>query len=201
MIRHAVMTVAMLAVLASARPALADATPAASPSGGTTSSAGSNHPSVDPCALLTARDASSVIGAVNPTPRRPSPDECLWSAASLTNASGPVSQVLFTVDAAQQVKHGCHGLGCLSAVQSVTSMIPGASAFDNTLSTIGGTATMIQGLGQKAAWSNGILAVLQDQTIFKVQLSGTQSDLLDPSKQLAEKVLTNLQNSPATPQP
>jgi len=150
---------------------------------------------------LTARDASSVIGAVNPTPRRPSPDECLWSAASLTNASGPVSQVLFTVDVAQQAKHGCHGLGCLSAVQSVTSVIPGTSAFNNTLSTIGGTATTIQGLGQKAAWSNGILAVLQDQTIFKVQLSGTQSDLLDPSKQLAEKVLTNMQNNSSTPQP
>lgn len=75
------------------------------------------------------------------------------------------------------------------------------SSFNNTLSEIGGTATMIQGLGQRAGWSNGVLAVLQDQVIFKLKLSGTQSDMLDASELLAHEVLNNIQAKSATPQP
>ena len=159
-----------------------------------------NHMSVDPCALLTARDASSVVGAVNPTPQRPSANECLWSAASVANATGPVSQVLFTVDLAQEAKHGCHGLGCIGIVQSVTGMIPGMSSFNSTVSEIGGAATMIQGLGQRAAWSNGILAVLQDQVIFRLKLGGAQSEMLNASESIARNVLNNMHNKAATPQ-
>jgi hypothetical protein len=178
--------------------ASASPSPSASPS--SVPSSGS-HPAIDPCALLTARDASSVVGAVNPTPQRPSANECLWSAAVATNTTGPVSQVLFTADAAQQAKHGCHGFGCLSIVQSVTEMIPGMSSFNSTLNQIGGTATMVEGIGQRAAWANGILAVLQDQVIFKLQLSGKQSDMLNASESLAHLVVNNIQNKQATPHP
>jgi hypothetical protein len=200
-----VAAVAGLALLCAAE-AVADPSPApqasSAPSASATSSppGSGNHMSVDPCALLTARDASSVVGAVNSTPQRPSANECLWSAASLTHATGPVSQVLFTADLAQEAKHGCHGLGCIGIVQSVTGMIPGMSSFNSTVSEIGGAATMIQGLGQRAAWANGILAVLQDQVIFKLKLSGTQSDMLDASESLARNVLNNMQK-PATPPP
>jgi hypothetical protein len=43
--------------------------------------------------------------------------------------------------------------------------------------------------------------MLEDQTIFKLRLSGTQSDMLNASKLLAEKVLTNMQRNSATPHP
>jgi hypothetical protein len=172
--------------------------PSATPS---TVPATGNHPSIDPCALLTAHDASSVVGAVNPTPQRPSANECLWSAAVATHSTGPVSQVLFTADVAQEAKHGCHGLGCLSIVQTVTGMIPGMSSFNSTLNQIGGTATMVEGIGQRAAWTNGVLAVLQDQVIFKLQLSGSQSDMLNASESLAHLVVNNIQSKQATPQP
>ncbi len=187
--------------------AIADPNPAASAKGASSASTpgsgpgSGNHMSVDPCALLTARDASSVVGAVNLTPQRPSANECLWSAASLTHSTGPVSQVLFTANLAQGAKHGCRWLGCVALVQSVTGMIPGMSSFNNTLSEIGGTATMIQGLGQRAGWANGILAVLQNQLIFKLKLSGRQSDMLNASELLAHKVLNNMQNKSATPHP
>jgi hypothetical protein len=189
------------AAVAAPNPA-ASVQPSPSPSASPSSvPATGNHPSIDPCALLTAHDASSVVGAVNPTPQRPSANECLWSAAVATNSTGPVSQVLFTADVAQEAKHGCHGLGCLSIVQQVTGMIPGLSSFNSTLSQIGGTATMVQGIGQRAAWANGILAVLQDQVIFKLQLSGRQSDMLNASESLAHLVVNNLQNKQATPHP
>jgi hypothetical protein len=173
-------------------------TPSATPS---SAPATGNHPSVDPCALLTAHDAASVVGAVNPTPQRPSPNECLWSAAVATKSTGAVSQVLFTADVAQEAKHGCHGLGCLSIVQSVTGMIPGMSSFNSTLNQIGGTATMVEGIGQRAAWANGVLAVLQNQLIFKLQLSGSQSDMLNASESLAHLVVNNIQSRQASPQP
>ncbi len=196
----AVGTLLMLAsTTVRADPNPASSAAASTQSNGTGNANSPNHMSVDPCALLTARDATSVVGAVNPTPQRPAPNECLWSAASLAHGQGPVSQVLFTVDAAQEAKHGCHGFGCVSMVQSVSNVIPGTSSFNNTLNQIGGAATTIEGLGQRAAWSNGVLAVLQNQLIFKLKLSGTQSDMLDASEQLAHKVLNNMQGQP-TPQ-
>jgi len=80
------------------------------------------------------------------------------------------------------------------------AMIPGMSSFNRTLSEMGGTATMIQGLGQRAGWSNGVLAVLQNQLIFKLKLSGTQAEMLNASEALARKVLTNMQST-ASPRP
>lgn len=195
-----VLTSALAVILLSAGIGLASPSPAPSPQAGSSAAPGGGI-GVDPCQLLTARDASSVIGSVNPKPQRPSPNECLWSAASVTNTTGPVSQVLFTVDTTQQVKHGCKGFGCVQMVQSISNVapgvIPGMDTFNNTVNKIGGTATMIEGLGQKAAWSNGILAVLQDQTVFKLHLTGTQSNMLDPSKELAQKVLDNMQANTA----
>jgi len=187
-----------IAAVADPQPSLS---PQASPEPSASASGASGHVSVDPCALLTARDASSVIGAVNPRPQRPSPNQCLWSAASLSHSTASVSQVLFTADVAQEAKHGCHGLGCLGIVQSVAGMIPGLSPFNNAVSEIGGTATTIEGLGQRAAWTNGVLAVLQNQMIFKLRLSGTQADMLSGSQVLARKVLNNLQSRTATPHP
>ncbi len=200
MLRYATVASIIGAGLLFVSAAIADPTPAVSPQASPTASSG-NHMSVDPCALMTAHDAASVLGSVNPTPQRPSADECLWSAATVTHSTGPVSQVLFTASAAQSAKQGCHGLTCLSIAQSVTSLIPGMSSFNNTLNEIGGTATMVQGLGQRAAWSNGILAVLQNQVIYKFQLSGNQSNTLNASETLAHLVLNNVQNKQASPQP
>jgi hypothetical protein len=168
--------------------ALADTSAAASPS---PSSSSKSHWSVDPCSLLGANDLTEAVGAVNP-PRRPSTDECLWSAATNQHTPRGVSQVLLTVDAADQAKNGCKGLNCVYIVRAITGYIPGLDRFNSTVDTLGSTAILIKGLGQKAAWGHGILAVLENNTIFKVQLSGTQSDMLSASELLAQKVLANM---------
>ena len=105
-----------------------------------------------------------------------------------------MSQVMVTVDAAQSAKHGCHGLGCLSLVQSVAGIVPGADRFSSTLNDVAGAAGTVQeiaGLGDRAGWTDGVLVVLRDSVILKVQLSGTasESNLLAVSELLARSAL------------
>lgn len=169
--------------------AKADPTPTATPQA---TPASKNHWSVDPCTLLGSNDLTDAVGAVNPHPQRPTADQCLWSAAQNNHTPNGVRQVLLTVDAADEAKHGCKGLNCLAMVRAITGYIPGMDQFNSTVDTLGSTATLISGLGQKAAWGHGILAVLEDDTIFKVQLSGTESDALSASELLAQKVLDNM---------
>jgi hypothetical protein len=189
---------ALSLLLASSHTVLADANPSASPQASPIPKAGGTHWSVDPCALLSANDVAGTLGAVNPVPQRPTADECLWNAAANSHTPHGVSQVLFTVDAVQAARHGCHGLQCIAVVQSVTGYIPGLDGFNSTVSELGSTATLISGLGQRAAWGHGILAVLENETIFKVQLSGGQSNLLNISELLAQKVLSNMKNGNGT---
>jgi hypothetical protein len=150
------------------------------------------HWAVDPCALLGSNDLTDAVGAVNPHPTRPTPDQCLWSVAQNQHTPGGVRQVLLTVDAADEAKNGCKGLNCVALIRSITGYIPGLDRFNNTVDTLGGDATLISGLGNRAAWGHGILAVLENNTIFKLQLSGTQSDMLDASELLAHKVISNM---------
>jgi hypothetical protein len=118
---------------------------------------------------------------------------CSASHAPPGAASG-VSQIMVTVDIAQSAKHGCRGLGCLSLVQSVSEMIPGADRFSSTLNDVAGAAGTVQdiaGLGDKAGWANGMLVVLHDAVIMKLQLSGTAatSNALSISELLARSAL------------
>lgn len=154
------------------------ASAAASPSATPTEQPAQHAAAVDPCALLSASDVQSALHAAAPTPQRPSANECLWAAAAHAPAgtAGGMSQLLVTVDSAQAAKRGCRGLGCLSLVQSVAGVIPGADRFSNALNEAAGAAGTVQeisGLGERAGWTNGVLVVLRDAVILKVQLTGT----------------------------
>lgn len=171
--------------------ATATAPPSAAPASQT-----AQHAAVDPCALLSATDVQSALHAAAPSPQRPSANECLWAAATHApaGAAGSMSQLLVTVDTAQTAKHGCRGLGCLSLVQTVAAFVPGADRFSNALNEAAGAAGTVQeisGLGDRAGWTNGVLVVLRDAVILKIQLSGSAAgaDALALSEVVARSAL------------
>jgi hypothetical protein len=170
--------------------ALAQPTPSPTPSSSPSTSTKSPW-TVDPCRLLGSNDLYDVVGSVNPHPQHPTADECLWNAAVQQHTPHSVSQVLLTVDTAVNAK-GCHGLNCVYYLRAVTGYVPGMDRFNQTFDELGEGAVLISGLGQRAGWGHGILAVLDNDTIFKLQLTGSQSDMLDASELLARKIIYNM---------
>jgi hypothetical protein len=156
------------------------------------SQAGQGLKGIDPCALLAQPDVASALGVGIDqlrAPTRPTTTECLWAAAA--HGSDPTRQVLLAID--QGTKSGCRGLQCLAIVQTVTSYIPGMSAFNQAIGSAE-NVVYITGLGDKAAWKDGWLTVLKQAVVFRLEVSGSQSSTgaLPVSETLARAVLAHL---------
>lgn len=157
-----------------------------------TQSAPASGTRVDPCAMLSAPDIASALGVgirSMGTPQHPSPGECAWAVAS--HAGAPARNVVLIMQPVQHGGGGCHGLGCLSIVQSVFNahVLPGlpsqfADAFQD--------AQLISGLGDKASWKDGRLTVLRADMAFQLFVRGSGSPALTASEALARDVLYRL---------
>jgi hypothetical protein len=181
--------------------AQASATPSPTPAPDATPKPGG----IDPCALLGAPDVASALHTTVHNlahPHRPTADECLWAATSRMQGVVP-PQVLFGLQIAQS-KPACRGINCLWMAHSITSSLgvnlPGSQLFDHAMSTAG-EVQYITGLGEKAGWANGLLTVLQNNVLYKVQIGGlaTSQLALDASELIARHALNRAQTPPTAP--
>ena len=149
---------------------------------------GGSGAKMDPCAMLAAPDVASALGVGVQSlgaPQHPSAGECAWAVAS--HAGGAARTVFLTVEPVAQ-KAACHGLGCLSVVQSVLN-VPGVPGVPAQFAEAFNDAQMIAGLGDKAAWKDGKLTVVKADMAFQLFVRGSASPALSTSESLARTIL------------
>ncbi len=146
---------------------------------------------VDPCAMLNTNDVASAlsVGASSVgTAQHASANECSWAVAS--HGGTAAQSVVLTTQAVGTAKTGCHGLNCISAVQSVLG--PAHVALPAQIADGFNDAQIIGGLGDKAGWKDGRLTVIKADMAFQLFVRGSASPALATSESLARDVLTRL---------
>jgi hypothetical protein len=155
---------------------------------------GAGHP-YDPCALVSQRDVASAAGVATDqvlAPTSPTKNECIWAIGSKAGAPGQqVTLTLQTIDQARQA----HGLARFTTLIGAFQTLPGAGIVNNPIVTRAfSEAQAVANLGDRAGWQNGSLAVLKNQMLFNVGVSGQSSDTssLKVATSVAQSVLQHL---------
>ena len=150
----------------------------------------------DPCALVSQADVASAAGVATDqvlAPTSPTKNECIWAIGS--KAGVPGQQVTLTLQTIDQAKQA-HGLPRFTAFLGAFQSLPGVGIVNNPMVTRAfSEAQVVANLGDRAGWKNGSLAVLKNQLLFHIGVSGQPSEAtgLKVATSVAQSVLEHLQ--------
>lgn len=162
----------------------------------------------DPCAVVSRNDVASAAGvAVDQVyaPTQPTKNECVWAVAA--HGGMAAQNVALTIQSIDQVK-ASHGIAKFGALLGAIRNLSGVSGVSLPISPLVtqafADAQVVAGLGDRAGWKNGTLAVLKNQALFQLTATGQTTDAgsLRLSRALAQSALNHIDISgPATPKP